>query len=275
VPRYHLYVDDSGSRYSNKPQAPRVDGMDYFALGGILIDEADVSAVQASHSDFLRRWGLTAALHSTKIRGRRGAFSWLSTDELKANAFLADLEKFILDSPIVSIACVIDRPGYVARYAEKYPEPWLLCQTAFAILIERASKFVRERSGGRLVVYFEEAGKKEDRAILAYMKALKSAGMPFRGSADAGYESMSPDEFRAIVQGEPNRVTKKSPMIQLADLVLYCMARGGYDESYPPLQALHARGRIIDAMLKVGEIPTRGVKYSCFDTKKARNDPSP
>ena len=253
-PRYHLYVDDSGCRYSDKPQTPRADGMDYFALGGVLIDEADVTAVQAAHKKFVSRWDLTAELHSTKIRGRRGPFSWLSIDEERANAFLTELESFILDSPIVCIACVIDRPGYVARYADKYPKPWLLCQTAFAILVERASKYARERDG-RLAVYFEKAGKKEDRAIASYMRELKSVGMPFSGSAAAGYESLSAPEFRAILQGEPNRVTKAVPMIQLADLVLYAMARGGYEERYPPFRALHARGRTIDTRLKPEDMP--------------------
>lgn len=273
MPLFHLYIDDSGSRYSDKPQAQRSDGMDYFALGGVLIDEADVGAILASHSLLMTKWGLNAPLHSTKIRGRRGAFSWLSTDQSKADAFFADLEAFILSAPIVSISCVIDRPGYIARYAEKHPQPWLLCQTAFAILIERAAKYARQRDG-RIAVYFEGAGKREDRGILSYMKAMKDVGMPFPGSAAAGYDSLSPEEFRALIRGEPNRVTKKVPMVQLADLVLYAMACGGYNVDYPPFRALHEHGRIIDALLKTEEIPAQGVKYSCFDTKKARNKPS-
>jgi hypothetical protein len=196
-----------------------------------------------------------------------------ASDKKQGNDFLSDLHRFILGLPIVSISCVIDRPGYMARYANLYSNPWLLCQTAFAILVERASKYARDQDA-QLIVYFEEAGKKEDRSILGYMKALKTVGMPFPGSAVAGYDSLSPEEFRAIVLGEPQRVTKKVPMIQLADLVLYAMARGGYDEEYPPFKALHARRRIIDAVLAPDDIATRGVKYSCFDTKKARNDPS-
>jgi hypothetical protein len=271
---FHLYVDDSGSRNPDHVQkSPRVDGMDYFALGGILIDEAQIGAILDAHAAFTDRWNLAGPLHSTKIRGNRGAFSWLESDKKRANDFLSELNNFILDLPIVSISCVIDRPGYVARYAHRYPQPWLLCQTAFAILMERASKYARDQDA-QLVVYFEEAGKREDRNILGYTKALKTVGMPFPGSAVAGYDSLSPEEFRAIVLGEPRRVTKKVPMIQLADLVLYAMARGGYDKEYPPFKALHARGRIIDAVLTSDDIPTRGVKYSCFDTKKARNNPS-
>lgn len=273
VSLFHLYVDDSGSRYSDKPQAQRSDGMDHFALGGVLIDEKDIGAVQASHAAFMERWKLREPLHSTKISGSRGAFSWLSTDKARADEFHADLEAFILNAPILSISCVIDRPGYLARYTGKHPVPWLLCQTAFAILIERAAKYARERES-RIAIYFEEAGKREDRGIMEYMKALKRVGMPFPGSTAAGYDSLTAQEFRALVRGEPNRVTKKVPMVQLADLVLYAMAKGGYDESYPPLLKLHQHGKIIDAVLAADDVPTRGVKYSCFDTKKARSDPS-
>ncbi len=271
--RFHLYIDDSGSRYSDRPQAQRADGMDYFALGGIIVDEADIPRIVCAHKEFCERWKLEAPLHSTKIRGKRGAFSWLSTDEAKAAVFYSDLNEFILAMPIISISCVIDRHGYVARYAEKHAEPWLLCQTAFAILMERAAKFAY-RAGRQLTVYFEEAGKNEDRGLLSYMKSLKATGMPFPGSASAGYASLSAEKFRQVVKGQPNRVTKRVPMVQLADLVLYAMARGGYDEDYPPFRALQATHRIIDMHLDAEEILHMGIKYSCFDTKKARIAPS-
>lgn len=269
----HLYIDDSGSRYSDRPQTLRNDGMDYFALGGVLINDEDIGHVLHAHSQLFSKWGLVEPLHSTKIRGFRGSFSWLSKDVQKANEFMKDLNYFVLNSPILSISCVIDRPGYVNRYSEKHPNPWLLCQTAFAILIERAAKYA-QRQNRRLSVFFEGSGKVEDRSILRYMRSLKSDGMPFPGASAAGYESLTSDEFRQIVRGEPSRVTKSVPMVQLADLVLYAMARGGYDEEYPPYRALHRHSKIIDAALTPNEIPSRGVKYSCFDTKKARANPS-
>ena len=273
VNNLHLYLDDSGSRYSDRAAAPRKDGMDYFALGGVLVEDEARGQIYEMHRAFAERWELQAPLHSTKVRGRREAFSFLSADKDTATAFYADLDELILSSPTVALACVIDRPGYVARYAEKYPEPWLLCQTAFAILVERAAKHA-QRVGKRLVVHFEESGRKEDRALMEYMKALKATGMPFEGSAVAGYESLSAEDFRVLVQGEPNRVTKKVPMIQLADLVLYAMARGGYHPDYPPYRELHERGRLLDALLAPEEVPSLGVKYSCFDTTKARVAPS-
>jgi len=137
----HLYIDDSGSRRPDRTErSARKDGMDYFALGGILINEEDIAGLLEVHRRFLAKWKIDGPLHSTRIRGRRGEFSWLGTDPARENDFLTELETMILNLPVVALACVIDRPGYVARYRGKYSEPWLLCKTAFAILVERGAK---------------------------------------------------------------------------------------------------------------------------------------
>lgn len=64
--------------------------------------------------------------------------------------------------------------------------------------------------------------------------------------------------------GEPKRRTKKTPMLQVADLMLYPMAKGGYDPTYRPYVDLMAAGKLIDALLPVEDRPTLGIKYSCF-----------
>lgn len=241
--------------------------MDYFALGGILIHEEEIGGLIGTHRDFLKRWDIEVPLHSTKIRGRRGNFAWLGDDEKKEAEFLADLEQTLLDLPVLGIACVIDRPGYAARYAKKYPQPWLLCKTAFAILVERSVKHA-QRCGARLEIYFEQAGKAEDRAIQRYAKLLETEGMPFDRDLSGGYQGLKPDEFKEIILGQPNRITKNVPMAQVADMLLYPIVKGGYDPTYGPYTKLVAKKRLIDAQLKEDELPKLGVKYSCFDHKK-------
>jgi hypothetical protein len=272
--KFHLYIDDSGSRYLKVQQDPRADGMDCFALGGIIVDEDDVSAILERHAAFCREWGLTYPLHSTKIRGRRNNFAWLGKDKATRDRFYSGLDALILDLPIVSIACVIHRPGYSDRYADKYPEPWMLCQTAFSILVERSCKFVRQRDG-KLEVFFEESGKIEDRALIAYMKAMKADGMPFLGPDAANYDGLGPADFQSLVLGDPRRVTKQVPMIQVADIVLYAMAKGGYDPSYRPFLDLHTSKRIIDQHVDQSAIRLEGVKYSCFENVKGPVLPEP
>jgi hypothetical protein len=265
---FHLYIDDSGTRRPDrKVNPPRADGVDHFALGGILINEEDISKLLDAHSSLLERWGLDVPLHSTRIRGRRGNFAWLGENEQTEAKFLADLERTLLALRVLGIACVIDRPGYRARYSEKYPEPWLLCKTAFAILVERSAKYAQRR-GGRLKIYFEEAGRAEDRAIESYVKSLKTEGMPFAADTSGQYEGLKPDEFKKVIVGTPNRITKKAPMVQVADMLLYPIVKGGYDETYGPYCKLVDAKRLIDAELSKEDVPKLGIKYSCFAGKK-------
>jgi hypothetical protein len=239
--------------------------MDWFALGGVLIDEGDLPRAVDQHRAFMEAWGLDVPLHSTKIRGRRKEFAWLGRDANRAARFYSELKDLLLRAPVLGIACVIDRPGYNARYAEKYGEDrWLMCKTAYAILIERALKHARSR-GAKLEVFFEEVGKHEDRQLREYHRSLKKAGMPFDQGGAAGYENLKATDFAADILGDPLRLTKKSALIQIADLYLYPIVKAGYDDSYSPYQELVSASRVIDALLAPEERSALGVKYSCFD----------
>ena len=238
--------------------------MDYFAFGGILMDEELVSSFYKEHEALSKKWELRGPLHSTKIRGRRNHFSWLASDRGKEEEFFHDLEQSILKLPLIGNACVVDRPGYVKRYASLYDQPWLLCKTAYAILIERSAKFARSRNQ-KLRIFYEEAGKKEDSDLEEYTKLLRQSGMPFAKDSSANYGSLTAEEFQDIIIGEPQRITKKVPMIQFADLCLYPMAKAGYDRMYSPYQKMIENGQVIDCHLAVADRQTLGVKYSCFD----------
>jgi len=140
----------------------------------------------------------------------------------------------------------------------------LMCKTAFSIIVERAAKFV-DSKGGKLEVYFEQSGKKEDRNIVSYMKELKTKGSPFSKDNSEKYDGLSCDDFRRIILGDSRRKTKECPLIQFADIVLYPVLRAGYEPDYRPYKALYDNKRVIDALLKEDELGTLGVKYSCFD----------
>jgi hypothetical protein len=159
----------------------------------------------------------------------------------------------------------------MAKYKEKYQDRlWFMCKTAYCILIERAAKYA-QRNGRRLRVFFEEAGRREDNDIISYAKALKREGMPFDGNNSAAYGALSAEDFRALVLGDPLRRTKKVPMMQIADLVLYAIAKGGYDPSYRPYVNLLNHGKLIDALLADADRSSLGVKYSCFDHIKDKS----
>jgi Protein of unknown function (DUF3800) len=260
----HLYLDDTGSRNPDHvPNQLRSDGMDCFGLGGILLNEEDIGPLIGAYKAFRQEWKIDYPLHSYKIRGGREEFGWLKKPE-NAAEFLPALEQLLLGLPIVGIAAVVHRPGYVDRYRERYRERmWMMCKTSYSVLIERSAKYARSQGRG-LRVFFEGTGPAEDADILAYSKSLKKDGMPFEQQNSAAYSALTASEFREIVLGEPRRKTKATPMIQIADLILYPMAKAGYDPSYRPYKKLMAHGKLIDALLDPKDLPQLGIKYSCF-----------
>ena len=112
VTTFQLYLDDSGSRFpDHMPDAARADSMDWFALGGVLIDKVDRKLALERYDAFVESWGIDYPLHSTKIRGRRDKFRWLGQDEVRAERFYRELGDMLVAMPVTGIACVIDRPG--------------------------------------------------------------------------------------------------------------------------------------------------------------------
>ncbi|MDB5225672.1 MAG: hypothetical protein JWL87_624 [Candidatus Adlerbacteria bacterium] len=261
---YYLYFDDSGIRFPEKQQAQRKDGMDYFALGGLLFKGSDRGVIIEAHKKLCEKWNISYPLHSSDIRGKRGDFAWLN-EKPKHDGFFDDFNALLCGVPALGFAAVVDRVGYNKRYEEKYGEKrWWMCKTAFSILVERAAKYADE-NGGRLKIRFEECGKREDRAILEYFKDLKTSGMPFDTENSAKYAFLKPEDFQRILAGEPERSTKKSPLLQVADLYLYPMAKGGYDKEFPPFKMLMENKKLIDSILPEAKIASCGIKYSCFE----------
>ncbi len=267
--KYILYFDDTGSRDPDKRnyEENRDDEMDCFGLGGFLIKEEDVSGVFAQHKAFCQKWNITYPLHSQPIRGSRGDFRWLRKDSETAYLFRTELNDLLLSLPIIGIACVIDRPAYVARYKEQHEKLWFMCKTAFTVLIERSAKFADEQ-GRKLEIYFEETGKKEDRDITAYMRELKTIGSPFSQTTSSKYRPLSPADYTRIILGEPHRKSKKLALLQIADLILYPIAKGGYEPNYRPYKSLKEAGKLIDCKFSEEDRAARGIKYRCFPAQK-------
>ena len=218
LPILNLYLDDSGTRHpSKKPGKKASHGFDWFALGGVLVRDEDEDEARRLHAEFIAKWGVTTPLHSSEIRSKNEGFLWLRgrTPE-EQDAFYEDLYCLMRDAPVTGIACVIDRPGYNARYADKYLEDrWMLCKTAFFVVVERAAKFAISR-GQRLRVLPERCNKPEDAARKAYYNELRTCGQPFDAKNSRKYEPLSKEQFAATLY-DLRFKAKTSPMGQLAD----------------------------------------------------------
>lgn len=266
IPILNLYLDDSGTRHPSKKSGKMPEhGCDWFALGGVLVRDEDEDEARRLHTAFVGKWGVTAPLHSSEIRSRNEGFFWLrdkSKDEQAA--FYEDLYCLMRDAPVTGIACVIDRPGYNARYAEKYIENrWMLCKTAFSVVVERAAKFAISQGYG-LRVLPEKCNKPEDAALTAYYRELRTEGLPFDAKNSGKYTPLTKDQFAATLY-DLRFKAKSSPMAQFADLYLWPVCMGGYHQGNRPYSRLLDDGKLIECLLPEADHATLGSKYSCFE----------
>lgn len=262
---YYLYIDDHGSREPDHVPFAREDGIDCFALGGILVKESDLSHIVREHKKFCANWKITYPLHSTDIRGMRGKFRWLEDRTKDATRFHDELSTFLVSIPVIGFATVVSRPGYNVRYKNVYGDDrWSLCKTAYNILVERVAKYV-DMQGATFEVFFESSGKKEDEIIKQYARILKKDGQPFDTETSSSYRPYPPKKFKEVMLGEPRERTKKCIFTQIADLYLYPMVKRKYDPMYRAWVELHNARRIVDSLLEDDFIDTLGIKYSCFD----------
>jgi hypothetical protein len=258
-------MDDSGTRAPNRELLPfNKNTREFFALGGVLIHEEAEGAARRLYDDFCTRWSISYPLHSVEIRHGQERFAWLGRDRFERDRFMSDLTRTLLSLDIIGLACVIDRPGYDARYREQYGHrQWHLCQTAFAIAVERAAKYAR-KIDRKLRILPERTSKVDDDRLARYYDDLRTSGPPFAMSSSAQYSPLTADEFSKTLY-EIRFKTKSSPMAQIADLYLWPIALAGYEPRNRPYVALQSSGRLIESRLSPSQLEVCGSKYSCFE----------
>jgi hypothetical protein len=263
----NFYMDDSGTRHPDHDPGKRAaHAFDWFALGGILVKDSDEPLARELHSAFCRKWGITCSIHSVEVRARTKGFLWLERRPKRdQDIFYEDLYQLLKAVPVAGMACVIDRPGYNARYREKYGrQRWSLCKSAFTISVERAAKYARSHNC-RLRVLPERCNKKEDGILKGYYNELKTSGQPFDASTSEKYRPLGSEEFKATLLEFSPRM-KSSPMAQLADLYLWPICMGGYNAENRPYKRLKEDGKLIECVVQEPDWPTLATKYYCFDS---------
>jgi hypothetical protein len=264
----NFYMDDSGTRHpDHKPGKRAAHTNDWFALGGILEKDSDETVVRKAHCCFCCKWGITSPIHSVEVRARTKEFLWLERRPKRdQDIFYEDLYQLLKAVPVTGLACVIDRPGYNSRYREKYGRKrWSLCKSAFTIGVERAAKYARSRNC-RLRVLPERCNKKEDRVLKGYYEDLKVIGQPFDPTTSEKYRPLTPTQFEeTLLEFLPK--AKSSPMAQFADLYLWPICMGGYNDETRPYRRLKEDGKLIECTLPEADWPMLATKYYCFDAK--------
>lgn len=264
--KYTLYLDESGTKHPDKVIKRPYHGYDWFAYGGILIKDSDKELSKEMIQKFRSQWPQMGKfpLHSSEIRGANKNFTWIGKDIHSQTHFIPSLERLLLKLPVICIACVVDRPGYNSRYTDLYKgDKWNLCKTAFAIVVDRAAKYIKQKNG-KLRVFLEKSNKQDDAIAKSYYTELKQNGHWFDKQNSAKYAPLEEYDFSGILY-EFKTKPKASSLMQIADLMLWPMCIGGYDPNNKPYKTLKEAGKLIDCTLPHENIETLGIKYSCFE----------
>jgi hypothetical protein len=265
-PECHFYIDDSGARDPDRNRTVNSTEPDWFALGGLLIDESKAEAAKTEILNFRERWPELEGepFRSYDIRNKTDRFRWLaSAPPERYRAFMEELTALMVSLPIHVLACVVDRPGYNKRYMAEYGQRrWRLCRTAFTIVVERAAKVALHR-GARLRVYAEQSDKHTEAHFREYFDSMRKTGLPFNAANSEKYRPLTQEQLHATLF-EFRIKTKKSVLMQFADLVLWPMCRGGYDKTHRAYKALVDGGKLIEVQC-TADNGLLGTKYSCFD----------
>ena len=264
-------MDDSGTKHPNHTIESPSHNHDWFAFGGVLINDEDIPLAEKLIDQFRAEWPEIgdAPLHSSEIRGSHDNFKWLHESSEIKDRFIQNLERLLIDLPVLGIACVIDRPGYNYRYKEQYgPARWNLCKTAFAISVERAAKYAMENQR-KLRVYVERSSKTEDAKFEGYYKKLKADGHWFDGANASKYAPLEQGAYASTLY-EFKTKKKSSRLMQIADIFLWPMCMGGYGRRNRAYLNLKAAGKFIDCHLPENKIAELGIKYSCFEYENSK-----
>lgn len=256
-----LFIDETGS-----PKPNRQDQAPYFGMGGVLVERVNEALVATAISEFKQRWGIpeSTPLHVSEIRAKKKNFAWLGKPDVNREKFHEDLGDTITSLPIVVHACVISRVGYLNRYLERYgPETWEMMKSAFTILIERSVKFAQKYNAS-IMVYYEQAGRTEDRLLQGYFNEIRSSGHPFDQANAAPYIPLEPEDLHQCLRGI-ERKPKQNPVLQVADLCIYPVCRGKDHPEDRAYQLLRERHLLVDTQIDPKDVRMQGIKYYCFD----------
>ncbi|MGR9144840.1 DUF3800 domain-containing protein [Rhizobium leguminosarum] len=260
---YTLYLDETGARHPDRASGLSARS-DWFAMGGILIRQEDKEEAEQQRDALAEKWGVTSPFHMTDMINERSKFSWLGRrTQRERDEFWSEYREFLANVPAVGIGCVIDRAGYAARgYAEKHDDKWLLCRSAFDIVVERSAKYAV--SQGRQLNIIFESDVAMNSVVESYFTNLKENGLEFDKNNSGKYQPLDVADFQSTLTSIENR-PKENKLLQIADSYIYAIARRGYDKKFDVYRRLMDSKRIIDCLLEKDAVSALGVKYYCFD----------
>jgi hypothetical protein len=208
-----MYLDESGDHNLN----PRRINPLYpvFVLGGVIVDRAYLrTAIAPEMREFkLRHFGHDdVVLHTVDMGKGRGEYGFLANPAKRA-AFYADLNKLLQELDYKVVACVFEKPRYIAQYATPV-DPY---HYGLEILIERFCKELgQEEDAGFICAEKRNPGL--DAELLAAWEGLLTSGA---GTGYARSEEIGAKVIDLVLKDKKPHLVG----LQLADLVITPIGR--------------------------------------------------
>lgn len=192
---YIMFIDENGDsdlkhviNCKNKSLTPDTANV-YFTISGVIINKDNLNSIKENINELKNKYwyegihkygnnNKKVCFHSREIRRREGPFK-----DIKYDAFINDLSKFMENIPCSIISSTINKFEHVKKY-DNPTEPYDLC---LIFILERLVKYYLSDDDSSIII-LESRGKKEDKKILEYMKRL----------LDNGTEYVSKDLFKKI-----------------------------------------------------------------------------
>jgi hypothetical protein len=203
-----LFLDESG----NHSLSAFEPGYPVFVLGGVLLQETDLAAVNAAVHAFKREviGDDGVVLHTADMARNRRGFEGLA-DPTARRRFYAMLNSLMEALHYSVIACAIDKPRLVERYGSLAVDPYAL---SLGIVVERFCFALGAKEQGRIMV--ERRSSSLDRELRTAWDLLRINGTRY----------MRPDTIgRRIVSFEFHHKSEALPGLELADLVVSPIGR--------------------------------------------------
>jgi len=211
VPRYRLYIDESGDHTYKKLDNV---GHRYLALLGVWFRQAEdylafVHALEKfKDALFGERPDDPVILHRTDIINRRGAFGILC-EEGKRKTFDEGLLQLVDQARFRMVCVVLDKQAHQKQYADPF-HPYHYC---LATMLERYAGWLVYKNVVGDVMAESRGGEEDLQLKQAYKRAYESGTLHF-----------SHEKFQIALTSKDIKIRPKSANIaglQLADVLAY------------------------------------------------------
>ncbi|NYZ77020.1 DUF3800 domain-containing protein, partial [Candidatus Micrarchaeota archaeon] len=252
---YLLYLDESGVSRLDNPAIR--EQQDFFVLGGVIVKEENIKAIDASFKDFKQKnfpkEVATIPIHAVELNNistsSKSAYKGILND-LEGKELLGKSYSFIAQLPMEAIAVIIDNHNL----RKKYTSPADPYELSYTFVIEKFQKIIE--------------GRREQNCIgtvnLAYSsgKLATNISRVHKNIIESG-TTYAPDFSNIFPQLNIEPISKNS-FYEIADLVCYAFHRAYYGWLCDNL----GRKKIDDDFLKTIEpICTTRIGSIVFDGK--------